>query len=79
MRGREFIMQDAYSFDADVAGLKATYDQRYVAYDRIFMRCGLHCVPVAADSGQIGGYSSIEFMALAEYGEGAIVHGDQFG
>ncbi len=50
MRGREFIMKDAYSFDADEAGLKATYDQMYDAYDRIFKRCGLHCVPVAADS-----------------------------
>ena len=79
MRGREFIMKDAYSFDADEAGLKATYDQMYDAYDRIFKRCGLHCVPVAADSGQIGGSSSIEFMALAEYGEAAIVHCDQCG
>lgn len=79
MRGREFIMKDAYSFDADVDGLKASYDSMYDAYDKIFKRCGLHCVPVAADSGQIGGSTSIEFMALAEYGEAAIVYCDQCG
>lgn len=73
MRGREFIMKDAYSFDADVAGMQRTYDDQKGAYARICERCGLQAVPVVADSGQIGGDTSVEFMALAEAGEAALV------
>ncbi len=73
MRGREFIMKDAYSFDADVAGMQKSYDEQKVAYARICERCGLRALPVVADSGQIGGDTSVEFMALAEAGEAALV------
>lgn len=74
MRGREFIMKDAYSFDRDEAGLDKTYQQMYDAYSRIFSRCGLEFRPVEADSGAIGGSSTHEFMVIAEAGEAAIVY-----
>lgn len=73
MRGREFIMKDLYSFDRDEAGLQESYQKMYDAYNRIFSRCGLNFRPVEADSGQIGGSGSHEFMALADSGEAAIV------
>lgn len=76
MRGREFIMKDAYSFDASVEGMQASYDAMKDAYARVCERCGLKAVPVVADSGQIGGDTSVEFMALADAGEAAIVHCD---
>ena len=76
MRGREFVMKDAYSFDADAEGMQRSYDLMKDAYARICERCGLEAVPVVADSGQIGGDTSVEFMALAEAGEAAIVHCD---
>ncbi|HQE70775.1 MAG TPA: proline--tRNA ligase, partial [Atopobiaceae bacterium] len=68
MRGREFIMKDAYSFDATVAGMQKSYEDQKGAYARICERCGLKALPVVADSGQIGGDTSVEFMALAEAG-----------
>jgi prolyl-tRNA synthetase len=72
MRGREFIMKDAYSFDLDQAGVDVAYDKMYQAYRRIFARCGLNFRAVEADTGNIGGSSSHEFMVLAESGEDAI-------
>lgn len=73
MRGREFIMKDAYSFDVDDAGADVSYQKMYQAYRRIFERCGLEFRAVEADSGTIGGSFSHEFMVLAETGEDAIV------
>ena len=73
MRGREFIMKDAYSFDVNEAGAIAAYDRMYQAYRRIFARCGLNFRAVEADSGAIGGSYSHEFMVLADSGEDAIV------
>jgi len=76
MRGREFIMKDAYSFDRDEAGARLSYQKMYDAYCRIFTRCGLKFRPVEADTGLIGGTSSHEFMVLAETGEETIVYSD---
>jgi prolyl-tRNA synthetase len=73
MRGREFIMKDAYSFDLDDAGADRAYEKMYQAYRRIFERCGLKFRAVEADTGAIGGTSSHEFMVLASSGEDAIV------
>lgn len=73
MRGREFIMKDAYSFSADQASLQSIYDDMKGAYARICERCGLRALPVAADCGQIGGDTSVEYMALADAGEAALV------
>ncbi len=73
MRGREFIMKDAYSFDADWEGLDKSYQAMYEAYSRIFKRCGLEFRVVEADTGNIGGKDSHEFMVLAETGEDRIV------
>ncbi len=73
MRGREFIMKDAYSFDADEAGALRSYEAMYEAYNRIFTRCGLRFRPVEADTGNIGGNRSHEFQVLAESGEDSIV------
>ncbi len=69
IRGREFIMKDAYSFDADEVGAEACYRRMYDAYNRIFTRCGLSFKVVEADSGPIGGSFSHEFMVLADTGE----------
>lgn len=74
MRGREFIMKDAYSFDRDEAGLDVSYKTMYDAYSRVFDRCGLVYRPVEADSGAIGGNGSHEFMVLAESGEAEIAY-----
>lgn len=74
MRGREFIMKDAYSFDRDEAGLDVSYKTMYDAYTRIFNRCGLTFRPVEADSGAIGGSGSHEFMVIADSGEAEIVY-----
>lgn len=76
MRGREFIMKDAYSFDLDDPGANSSYDKMYRAYQNIFKRCGLNFRAVEADTGNIGGSSSHEFMVLAESGEDAIVSCD---
>ena len=73
MRGREFIMKDAYSFDRDEAGLDKSYQDMYDAYTNIFTRCGLNFRPVEADSGAIGGRGSHEFMVIADSGEAEIV------
>ena len=73
MRGREFIMKDAYSFDATVEGMQKSYEDQKAAYARICERCGLRALPVVADSGQIGGDTSVEYMALAEAGEAELV------
>lgn len=73
MRGREFIMKDAYSFDVDSAAADLSYEKMFNAYARIFERCGLNFRAVEADTGAIGGSSSHEFMVLAESGEDAIV------
>ncbi len=72
MRGREFIMKDAYSFDADAEGAKESYRKMYEAYHNIFKRVGLHFRAVEADTGLIGGSSSHEFMVLAKTGEEGI-------
>ncbi len=74
MRGREFIMKDAYSFDRDAAGAKASYQVMAQAYRRIFDRFGLRYRAVAADSGAIGGDLSEEFQVIAATGEDAIVY-----
>jgi prolyl-tRNA synthetase len=74
MRSREFIMKDAYSFDRDAAGAKASYEAMAQAYRRIFDRFGLTYRAVAADSGAIGGDLSEEFQVIAATGEDAIVY-----
>lgn len=74
MRGREFIMKDAYSFDRDIEGLKQSYQAMYDAYTRIFTRLGLTFRAVAADNGSIGGTGSHEFHVVADTGEDAIVY-----
>jgi len=74
MRGREFIMKDAYSFDADEAGLKANYAKMHTAYCNILNRCGLAFRVVDADSGAIGGSGSQEFMVLADAGEDEVLY-----
>lgn len=73
MRGREFVMKDAYSFDVDDAGASRSYDSMRQAYYRVFERCGLEFRAVEADSGAIGGSFSHEFMVLAETGEDTLV------
>lgn len=77
MRGREFIMKDAYSFHIDHASLEKTYKDMYDAYSRIFTRLGLDFRPVEADNGSIGGSSSHEFQVLADAGEDTIVFSDK--
>lgn len=73
MRGREFVMKDAYSFDVSDEAATLSYQKMYEAYKRIFSRCGLQYRAVQADSGSIGGNFSHEFMVLAETGEDTIV------
>ena len=74
MRGREFIMKDAYSFDVDENSANASYQKMFEAYTRIFERCGLTFRAVEADTGSIGGNYSHEFMVLAETGEDQIIN-----
>ncbi|HET7134944.1 MAG TPA: proline--tRNA ligase, partial [Casimicrobiaceae bacterium] len=76
MRGREFLMKDAYSFDVDREGLMRSYQAMYDAYARIFTRLGLKFRAVEADTGAIGGFASHEFQVLAESGEDAIAYSD---
>lgn len=76
MRGREFIMKDAYSFDKDEAAARLSYQKMYDAYHRIFARCGLNFRAVEADTGLIGGTSSHEFMVLADTGEETVVYSE---
>lgn len=74
MRGREFTMKDAYSFDRDVSGMQASYQNMFDAYTRIFNRFGLKFRAVAADNGAIGGTGSHEFHVIAGTGEDALVY-----
>jgi prolyl-tRNA synthetase len=76
MRGREFTMKDAYSFDVEEAGAEKSYRDMYDAYMNIFRRCGFRFGVVEADSGQIGGSFSHEFMVLADTGEDTIISCD---
>jgi len=81
LRGREFLMKDAYSIDRDEDGMRESYRIMYEAYERIFERCGLDIVTVEADPGQIGGGVNHEFMARASVGEDLFVeceNGDYF-
>jgi prolyl-tRNA synthetase len=79
LRVREFEMKDAYSFDADEAGLDRSFQAMVAAYKRIFSRCGLRVVMVEADSGAIGGKASNEFVLLAESGEDTVLLCDRCG
>ena len=72
MRGREFLMKDAYSFDIDKAAARRAYNAMFVAYLRTFARLGLKAIPMRADTGPIGGDMSHEFIILAETGESAV-------
>src|SRR3954452_938928 len=72
MRGREFLMKDAYSFDLDPAAAKHAYNKMFVAYLRTFARLGLKSIPMVAESGPIGGNQSHEFIILAETGESEV-------
>ncbi|HMM14172.1 MAG TPA: proline--tRNA ligase [Parvibaculum sp.] len=72
MRGREFLMKDAYSFDLDEAGARLSYNRMFVAYLRIFARMGLKAIPMRAETGPIGGDLSHEFIILAETGESGV-------
>jgi len=72
MRGREFLMKDAYSFDVDEEKGRASYNQMFVAYLRLFARMGLKAIPMKAESGPIGGELSHEFIVLAQTGESAV-------
>ena len=74
MRGREFLMKDAYSFDLDEEGLRQSYEAMFVAYLRTFARLGLQAVPVRAPTGPIGGDLSHEFHILADTGESALFY-----
>src|SRR5487761_389817 len=77
MRGREFLMKDAYSFDLDAAGAVVSYRRMMLAYMRTFQRMGLQAIPMLADTGPIGGDLSHEFIILADTGESAVhVHTD---
>ncbi len=77
MRGREFLMKDAYSFHVNDESLQLTYENMYQAYSKIFTRIGLDFRAVIADTGSIGGSASHEFHVLAESGEDAIAFSDQ--
>jgi len=79
LRTSEFLMKDAYSFDASVEGLNANYDKMYAAYCKIFRRCGLDYLAVEAESGPIGGDASHEFMVIAENGEDTVVYDPKSG
>ena len=79
IRGREFIMKDAYSFDTDEESAKKTYDTMVKAYKNIFERLNLHVLMVKADVGQIGGKSSHEFVAITKYGEAMVAYCEKCG
>ena len=72
MRGREFLMKDAYSFDIDAKGARHSYNKMFIAYLRTFARMGLKAIPMRADTGPIGGDLSHEFIILADTGESAV-------
>ncbi|OIU72193.1 proline--tRNA ligase [Rossellomorea aquimaris] len=77
LRGREFVMKDAYSFHSSSESLDETYEQIFQAYTNIFTRCGLNFRAVIADSGAMGGKDTHEFMVLSEVGEDTIAYSDQ--
>ena len=77
IRSREFIMKDAYSFDKDEAGLEESYNLMYDTYSKIFSRFKLNFQPVLADTGNIGGNGSHQFMALSDIGESTIIYCDE--
>src|SRR5512138_2050108 len=79
MRAKEFVMKDAYSFDATDEGAQASYRKMYDAYARIFARCGLKTIAVEADTGVMGGKFSHEFMVPAETGENEVVYCEKCG
>jgi prolyl-tRNA synthetase len=74
MRGREFLMKDAYSFDVDLAGARRSYNRMFLAYLRTFARMGLKAIPMRADTGPIGGDLSHEFIILADTGESQVYY-----
>ncbi|QXQ04820.1 proline--tRNA ligase [Sphingosinicellaceae bacterium] len=74
LRGREFLMKDAYSFDLDFAAARHSYNRMFVAYLRTFQRMGLHAIPMRADTGPIGGDLSHEFIVLAPTGESDVFY-----
>src|SRR3546814_13488495 len=74
MRGREFLMKDAYSFDLDEAGARHSYNRMFVAYLRTYARMGLSAIPMQADTGPIGRDLSHEFIVLAPPGEGGVFY-----
>jgi prolyl-tRNA synthetase len=78
MRGREFLMKDAYSFDADKTGARRSYNKMFVSYLRTFERLGLKAIPMRAESGPIGGDMSHEFLILADSGESEIAYHRDF-
>ncbi|MDW8371237.1 MAG: proline--tRNA ligase [Geminicoccaceae bacterium] len=78
MRGREFLMKDAYSFDLDAEGARRSYDAMFVAYLRAFKRMGLTAIPMRAESGPIGGNQSHEFQILAQTGESRVFYDRAF-
>ena len=78
MRGREFLMKDAYSFDLDFAGAQESYNSMFAAYLKIFSRLGLNTIPVRAESGAIGGDLSHEFQIIAETGESQLYYDAEF-
>jgi prolyl-tRNA synthetase len=73
MRGREFLMKDAYSFDIDGDAARHSYNKMFVAYLRTFARMGLKAIPMRAETGPIGGDLSHEFLILAETGESRVL------
>ena len=79
MRGREFIMKDAYSFHADFESLTEHFNEMGEAYEKIFKRCGLNTISVSADNGSIGGSDSTEFMSISEIGEDTLVYCEKCG
>jgi len=78
MRGREFLMKDAYSFDMDYEGAKRAYNKFFVAYLRTFARMGMRAIPMEADTGPIGGNLSHEFIILADTGESQVYCNREF-
>ncbi len=78
MRGREFLMKDNYSFDLDIAGGRYSYNKMFLAYLRTFARLGLRAIPMAAESGPIGGDLSHEFIVLAPTGESEVFYDKDF-
>jgi prolyl-tRNA synthetase len=74
MRGREFTMKDAYTFDIDETGMKESYQEMWSAYEKVFKRCGLNFKVVEGDSGAMGGNASHEFIALSDVGETEIIY-----